>query len=162
MADFTRGVPESARAMLRETAERDVTVANLFFRTILEEVTDVAMVEDVLQPDMLERLRELKAFRDYEARVKASAEADAREFVAKAEASAKKAEADAKKAEADAKKAEADAKIDDLTQFFFIRGDQPSAYALSQISACTDVRQLSLWLRRAYAGETSAEIFPEP
>jgi uncharacterized membrane protein YqiK len=155
MADFTRGVPESARAMLRETAEQDVTVANLFFRTILEEVPDVAMVEDVLQPDMLERLRELKAFRDYEARVKASAEADAREFVAEAEANAKK-------AAADARKAEADAKIDDLTEFFFIRGDKPSAHALSQISACTDVRQLSLWLRRAYAGEPSAEIFPEP
>jgi hypothetical protein len=190
MTDFSRGVPASARVMLREMAERDTTVANLFFRTIIEEVPDVAMVEDVLQPDMLDRLRELKAFRDYEARVtaeitarvdaeaKAEAEAVARQAKAEAEAAAReaKAEAEAAAREAEARadlaamKAAAKAKLearleskgDDLIEFFLARGDKPSVHALRQISACRDVSELTQWLRRAYAGETPAEIFPEP
>lgn len=182
MTDFTMGVPESARDMLCELTETDMTLANLFFRTILEEVPEVSMVGDVLQPDMLARLRELQAFRDYEADVKAAADAAAQETVA-AEAAARAAEVEAKVAEAEAKgearvaeaeakgeakvaeaeaKAAVRAKAEALTQFFTMRDDAPSVYALSQIYACDDLAQVTVWLNRAYRGETSAEIFPEP
>lgn len=153
MTDFSLVVPDSARSMLRETMEHDMTIANLFFRTILEEVTDVTMVEGLVQPDILDKLRGLKAFRDYEERFQAAATAKAR-----AEAEAKvKAEVETATA-----KATLAAKADDLIDCFVERGDNPSAHAYQEVAACTDVRQMTSWLRRAYKGETSAQIFPEP
>ncbi|MCL2583457.1 MAG: hypothetical protein FWE35_13495 [Streptosporangiales bacterium] len=156
MTDFSQGVPTAAVAMLREAAETDITIANLFFRTITEEVSDVAMMEAVMQDDILEKLRGLKAWRDYEERVEKRGEARAE---AKAEARAEVAE---RAAQARAEAAELAARADALTQFFFMRGDKPSVHALDRIGACSDAGQLNLWLRRAYAGETAAEIFPEP
>lgn len=143
--------------MLREMVEQDVTVANLFFRTMMEEVPDMAMVEDVLQQDMFERLRELQAFRDYEARVVASAEASA-DARLKSEAEARLKSETAEAESRGAVKAKADA----LTQFFFLRGDRLSEYAFSQINGCKDVSKLSYWLNRAYTGEAPEDIFPEP
>lgn len=82
------------------------------------------------EPHLFEWLREVKAFREFEARIE--------------------------------EKATLESKIDALIQFFLVQGDQPSAYASREIRACTDAKRLTLWLGRAYAGETSAEIFPEP
>lgn len=145
MTDFTQGVPESARGMLREMTERDATIANLFFRTIMEEVPGMAMVEGVLQQDMFERLRELQSFRDYEARVIASAEASAEaRLKSKTEAAA------------------AEARAGDLIRFFGLRGDTLSEHAFAQIRECKDVGKLGYWLERAYTGTTAEEIFPEP
>lgn len=59
-------------------------------------------------------------------------------------------------------KARLASKIDDLFQFFMIQGDKPSAHASGEIFRCTSAKRVTLWLGRAYAGETSAEIFPEP
>lgn len=105
----------------------------------------MAMMEAVMDDELLEKLRGLKSWRDYEERVEkrgeARAEAKAEEIMARAVAAAK---------------------TDALTQFFYMRGDKPSRHALAEITECTDVNQLNLWLRQAYAGETSAEIFPEP
>ncbi|MCL2581562.1 MAG: hypothetical protein FWE35_03810 [Streptosporangiales bacterium] len=81
------------------------------------------------EPYLFEWLREVQAFRDFEASVEA--------------------------------KARLRSKMDDLIQFFMVQGDTPSAHASSEILACTDARRLTLWLGRAYAGETSADIFPE-
>lgn len=137
MTDFSRGVPPAARAMLHEAADRDATIANLFFRAIFEEVPDMTMVRDVLEPDLLKKLRQLESFRNYEDDLRA----ELKESI-DTEAAAK-------------------AKADDLMQFFYLRGDRPSDFALDQISQCTDIAQLNLWLRKAYTGETAAEIFPE-
>ncbi|MCL2585943.1 MAG: hypothetical protein FWE35_26210, partial [Streptosporangiales bacterium] len=104
--------------------------------------------EAVMDDDILKKLQGVKAWRDYEARVEQRGEA--------------KAEARIAEAEDKAKQAEAIAKADDLTEFFYARGDELSAYAREQIDSCTSVSQLSSWLRRAYRGETSSEIFPEP
>lgn len=82
------------------------------------------------EPYLFERLREVKAFRDFEAGIES--------------------------------KARLESKVDDLFQFFLVQGDRPSAHASREIAACTDVKRLTLWLGRAYAGETSEEIFPEP
>jgi hypothetical protein len=161
MTDFDQGVPESARAMLRELMERDMTLADLFVRAIMEEVPDVSVVGSLLDPDLLEKFRQLPVF--------AEAEAAATRKVAEAEAEAKK----AKKAEATAKKAEAaaearaatsarDTAAAALTRYFTARGDRPSASAYNQISACQDAGQLQVWLDQAYEGATAAEIFPEP
>jgi len=117
------------------------------------------MMEAVMDDELLEKLRGLKSWRDYEERVEkrgeARAEAKAEEIMARAEASIAQ-------AEENARRAVAAAKADALTQFFYMRGDKPSRHALAEITECTDVNQLNLWLRQAYAGETSAEIFPEP
>lgn len=164
MTDFSLEVPGCVRDMLREAAEHDMTIADLFFRTILEEVTDVTTVEGLLEPDILDKLRGLQAFRDYEERVEAAATAKAEAMAqAKAEAAAVNAEARAEaRAEVKVEAAKLEAKADDLIDCFIERGDHPSAHAYQQVAACTDVRQMGSWLRRAFKGETSAEIFPEP
>lgn len=92
------------------------------------------MLGEVLQPDMFEKLRHLESFREYEAKVKAEG-----------------------KAEADAA-----ATSRHLKDFLVLRGDAPSKYALNAISACQDADVLEAWLKRAYLGETSAQLFPEP
>jgi hypothetical protein len=108
-------------------------------------VLSCSQLEAALTPEMLERLRELESFRDYEARVKAEANTEAEAKVARAEASA-----------------EARVKAADLRDFLVIRGDKPSKHALEIISDCHDAGELDGWLKRAYLGETSAQLFPEP
>lgn len=165
MTDFDKGVPESAGAMLRELFDRDVTLADLFVRAIMEEVPDVSMVGGLVDPGLYEKFRQLPVFAEAEAAATKKAVAAEAKKVAAAEAKARK----AKKAEAAARKAAADSKLesalasraDDLIQYFSARGDVPSPFAFSEIDACKDVAQLKTWLSRAYQGETAAEIFPE-
>jgi hypothetical protein len=163
LAGFGAGVPEGARELLDEMSRSDPTLADLYFRAIVEEVPDMTMVGEALRPDMFERLRELESFRDYEAKVKAEADA-----AAKAKANAQVAEAKAQVAEANAQVAEAKAQTkaatvaDNLTEFLILKGDAPSEHALDRISACRNAGLLASWLKRAYLGETSAQLFPEP
>ncbi len=67
-------------------------------------------------------------------------------------------------AEAKAQVAEAKAQTeaDNLTDFLILRGDAPSEHALNTISACRNAGLLAAWLKRAYLGETSVQLFPEP
>lgn len=138
LADFRNGVPERALALLEEMTSTDLTLADLYFWTIVEEVPDVTMVGEALRPDIFERLRGLESFRDYEAKVKAEGKAEL-------------------KAET-----EAATRADDLKEFLVLRGDAPSEHALDTISACRKADLLAAWLKRAYLGETSAQLFPEP
>ena len=61
-------------------------------------------------------------------------------------------------------KAEAEATTiaGNLNEFLVLRGDAPSEHAINTINACHNAGVLSAWLRRAYLGETSAQLFPEP
>jgi hypothetical protein len=138
LADFDEGVPGWAQDMLMELTSGDATLANLYFRTMTEEAPKMTMLEAALTPEMLERLRELESFRDYEARVIAEA-------TTKAEA-----------------KAKAEVIAGNLKDFLLLRGDKPTKHALKTISACRDADELDAWLKRAYLGETSAQLFPEP
>jgi hypothetical protein len=157
LADFSAGVPGWAHDMLIELTSGDPTLANLYFRTMMEEAPKMTMLEAGLTPEMLERLRELESFRDYEARVEAEAKAKAdTEAEAKVEA---RVEARVAKAQA---KVEARVKAADLKDFLIIRGDKPSRHAFMVISDCHDASELDGWLKRAYLGETSAQLFPEP
>lgn len=149
LADFSAGVPGWAQDMLSELASGDPTLANLYLRTMMEEAANMTMLEASLTPEMLERLRELESFRDYEARFQAQARAEAR------------AEAEAE-AEAKVAKAEAKVKAAVLKDFLRVRGDKPSKHAFKTISDCHDANELDSWLNRAYLGETSAQLFPEP
>lgn len=117
----------------------------------------MTMLGEALRPDMFERLRELESFREYEAKVEARAEA-------KADAAAKaKADAAVKAAVAAAKaEAEVTTIAGNLNEFLVLRGDAPSEHAINTINACRNAGVLSAWLRRAYLGETSAQLFPEP
>jgi hypothetical protein len=109
------------------------------------------MLGEMLHPDMLDKLRSLEWFREYETELKAGA---------KAEADARVAAAEARAAAAEAKTAVATV-ADNLTAFLILRGDAPTEHALHKIDACRSMVILSAWLRRAYLGETSAQIFPE-
>ena len=150
-------------------------------------LSPMAMLGEVLQPDMLAKLRTLDWFRDYEAEVKTNADADAevraearvqaridaahREAEAALEAALAKmtlaatevlaARAEAKSA-AEATKAAANALGEALTDFVVERGDRLSEYSLKKISDCSSPRILSVWLKRAHHGETAEDIFPEP
>jgi regulator of protease activity HflC (stomatin/prohibitin superfamily) len=126
-----------------------------------------------LRPDMFERLRELESFREYEAKVRAEAEAEAEVAVAEAKAEAAKVRAEAAKVRAEAAKVRAEAvnvraeaevatTASNLKEYVVLRGDAPSEYALNTISACRNADVLAAWLKRAYLGETSAQLFPEP
>jgi hypothetical protein len=165
--------------MLSEMFEHDLTVANLYMKAMMEEVKDVAMLEEALQPDMFERLRELSSFREYEAKVKAAAAAEAAESAKvgtakavekiKADAAAaealavKKIKADAAAAEALAvARARADSKADDLIRYLGVRGERLSGDIARRIITCEDVTVLTAWLDRAYQGEKAADIFAEP
>lgn len=114
-----------------------------------------------MRPDMFERLRELESFREYEAKVRAEAEAEA-----EAEAAVAEAKAEAAKERAEAAKERADAEVattaSNLKEYLVLRGDAPSEHALNTISACRNADVLAAWLKRAYLGETSAQLFPEP
>jgi hypothetical protein len=156
LAELDRGVPDWALELLDEMSRSDLTLADLYLRTILEEVPEMTMLGEALRPDMFERLRELESFREYEAKVVARAEA-------KADAAAKAAVAEAKAAVAEAKaEAEAATIAGNLNEFLVLRGDAPSEHAINTINACRNAGVLSAWLRRAYLGETSAQLFPEP
>ncbi len=149
LADFDAGVPGWAHDMLMELTSEDPTLADLYFQTMMEEAPKMTMLEAGLSPEMLERLRELESFRDYEARITA-------ELTAKAQAEA---EARVNDAEARVKATVIGANLKD---FLVLRGDKPSKHALAVISACRDANELDAWLKRAYLGETSAQLFPEP
>jgi hypothetical protein len=64
-------------------------------------------------------------------------------------------------AEAEAR-GRAEGEANALIQYFSARGDAPSVYAFSLIRGCVNADVLSNWLARAYLGEKSADIFPEP
>jgi hypothetical protein len=183
LADFRADMPGTLE-MLGELSDGDPTLANLYMRAIVEEVP-MTMLGEVLQPGMFEKLRELESFREYEAKVEARAkakaeaevkveakvEADARVAEATtrvAEATTRVAEATTRAAEAEARVAEAEAAAEikatagNLKDFLVLRGDAPSEHALNQIRACRNADVLAAWLKRAYLGETSAQLFPEP
>jgi hypothetical protein len=164
LAEFGAGVPDWARELLEEMSSSDLTLADLYLRTIVEEVPEMTMVGEALRPDMFERLRELESFREYEAKVKAEADAAAKAAAkAEAEVAAKVAAAAAEAQLAEAKAQTETATIaSNLKEFLVLRGDAPSAHALHAISACSSADVLAAWLKRAYLGETSAQLFPEP
>jgi hypothetical protein len=120
--------------MLTELFDHDLTVATLYFRTMTEECPNMTMVEEALQPDLIAKLRQMPSFRTWEAEAEAKGKAEG----------------------------EAKAKADGLIEYFSLRDDVPSAHARGQIRTCTDASVLGTWQTRAYLGEKSADIFPEP
>ena len=136
LADFLADKPRT-REMLDELYGSDPTLANLYLRAIVEEVP-VTMLGELLQPDMFDKLRHLESFREYEAKVKAEGRAEG---------------------EAETNTA---ATSRHLKDFLVLRGDAPSKHVLNTISACQDADVLEAWLKRAYLGETTAQLFPEP
>jgi hypothetical protein len=149
LRDLTRDIPRTQQ-ILGELTDSDPMLAELYTRAIVERVPN-QMLGELLQPDMLAKLRTLEWFRDYEAEAEAKGEAKSKARVAAAEVKAAMAELHAIQVAAAA-----------LRDCLIIRGDKPTEYAISKINACTDEGMLSAWLRRAYQGETSAQLFPEP
>ena len=139
LADFSANVPRT-QAMLGELRDADPTIANLYFRAIVEGVPKI-MLGEIVRPDMFEKLRDLDGFREYEAKVEAEVTA---------------------KADARVARAEADTLARALTDLLVLRGDEPSEHALASIEACRSAVKLAAWLKRASLGETAAQLFPDP
>lgn len=188
VTDFRSGVSDEVISMLLEMREHDDTVADLFFRAILEECPDESQLEEKLTDLAMQRLQGLSSFQRWAARIKAEAQDEANARVARAAAEARaeaareaaevraqaareaaeaRAEAAKEAAEAQARAAReaAEARTREVVQalqsYFLAKGDAPTLNALETINACTNVTTARYWLNRAYAGETSAEIFQD-
>jgi hypothetical protein len=163
MTDFSRGCPAGAPGMLREMRDRNETIALLCLQAMIEECPDMTTVEQELDRELLEKLRQLKIWRDFEAELQAEVEAKLKAAEADAEAKLKAAQAKvvARKAQI-AATAEAVAIAKVLIEYLDLRGDTPSAYALGRIEECRNATLLNSWLIRAYQGQKCADIFPDP
>lgn len=80
-----------------------------------------------------------------------------REFIEKREA-----ETAAKTAARTAAETAVKTAADSLVEYFMEKGETPSTEALARIRACADPVVLKVWTRRAWRGETSAQIFGGP
>jgi hypothetical protein len=177
VTDFSRGITDQVIPMLLEMREHDDTMADLLLTAILEECPDEGNLEEKLSDLAMQRLQGLSSFQRWaartteriEAEVRAKFEAQAAEERARAarEAAEERARAAREAAEERARAAREAAEerarevVQDVQTYFAVKGDVPSLSALKTMNACTDVTTARYWLNRAYAGETSAEIFPE-
>jgi hypothetical protein len=168
--DFSHGLTDQVIPMLLEMRERDDTVADLFFTAILEECPDESELGEKLSDLAMQRLQGLPSFQRWAARtterIRAELEAQANERVARAAAEGRaQASMEAAEAQARAAKEATAARVGEVVQalqfYFTAKGDVPSLSALTTMNACSDLTTAWYWLSRAYAGETSAEIFPD-
>ncbi|MGH3244699.1 MAG: hypothetical protein ACRDOI_00575 [Trebonia sp.] len=162
LTDFENGISGTTVSILLEMSDHNDDVADLFFRAILEECADQTKLEEALSDLAMQRLQALPSFQRWLAGVTAQANEKAAEKVA--EAAEKAAEKVAEAAEKVAEKvAEAQARgvVQSLLDYFSAKGDAPTLSAMNTMNACTDPVIAQYWLRRAYAGETAAQIFPD-
>lgn len=136
LADFSKGIPPGAGEMLAEMYEHNETFGDLYLAAIMEgRKLDDPALEELLSPDLMERIKEIPAFR---ARFdQARAEGEAEGVLA----------------------GEARGEGESLLRYFRVRGDELAPHALQRIRACTDPAVLADWQERAYRGETSEQIF---
>jgi hypothetical protein len=159
VTDFSAGLTDQVIPMLLEMQERDRAVADLFFTAVLEECPDEGELGEKLSDLAVQRLQGLPSFQRLAARtterIRAELEAQANERLARAAAEAR---AQAARQAAEARVAEV---VQALQFYFAARDDVPSPTALATMNACTDLTTARCWLKRAYAGDTSAVIFPD-
>ena len=155
VTDFSRGITGQVVPALLEMREHDDTVADLFLTAILEECPDEGELEDKLSDLAMQRLQGLPSFQRWAARTSERIEAQLRAQF-EAEAAAERARA-AEEAAAD----RAREVVHGLQTYFTAKGDVPSLGALETMNSCTNVTTARYWLNRAYAGESSADIFPD-
>jgi hypothetical protein len=170
VTDFSRGITDQVVPALLEMREHDDTVADLFLTAILEECPDEGQLEEKLSDLAMQRLQGLPSFQRWAARtserLRAEIEAEVRaRFEAQAaEARARAAEEAARervRAAEEAAVARAREVVHDLQSYFTAKGEVPSLSALETMNACTSMTTARYWLNRAYAGESSADIFPD-
>jgi hypothetical protein len=102
------------------------------------ELDDPAL-EEFLSPDLMERIKQIPAFR--------------------ARFDQARAEGEAKGQLAGEARGEARGEGESLLRFFRVRGDDVAPDTVERIRACTDPVVLADWQERAYRGETSGQIF---
>ncbi len=166
MTDFSRGVPDQVIPMLLEMRERDETVADLFLTAILEECPDADELGEKMSDLAMQRLQALPAFQRWAARTSERIEAEIQaRFEAEAARARAQAEEEAAEARAQAVREAAEGRaqeiVRDLQSYFAVKGEVPSLSAMERMNACTEVTTARYWLNRAYAGETSAQIFAD-
>jgi hypothetical protein len=140
LADFSKGIPPGAGEMLAEMYEHNETFGSLYLAAILEgRKLDDPALEEFFSPDLMERIKDIPAFR---ARFEQA-----------------RAEGEAKGELAGEARGEARGEGDSLLRYFRVRGDDVAPDALERIRTCTDPVVLADWQERAYRGETSEQIF---
>jgi hypothetical protein len=132
VADMSKGIPAGAGEMLEEMYQHSETLGGLYLDAILDgRKPDDPVLEEVLSPDLMDRIKEIPAFR-------------ARFDQAHAEGKVE---------------GELTGEGESLLRYFRVRGDDVAPRVLERIRACTDLALLADWQERAYRGETSEQIF---
>lgn len=144
ITDFTGGIAAGTVPMLLEMQEHDETVADLFFRAILEECPDESELEEALSDLAMQRLESLPSFQRWAA--------------GKIE---RMRQEEAERRQWEIAVTQTKTVIESLLDYFTTKGDVPTPGALETMNACTNPTAARSWLKRAYAGETSAQIFPD-
>lgn len=155
ITDFSGGIASGTVPMLLEMHEHNETVADLFLTAILEECPGESELEDALSELAMRRLESLPSFQRWAAQ---TAERIEREAEAKVERVRRE---EAERHRREVAIAQTKTVIQSLLDYFTAKGDVPALHALETMNACTDLTIAQFWLKRAYAGETSARIFPD-
>ena len=144
ITDFSSGIKSGTVPMLLEMHEHNETVADLFLTAILEECPDESELGDALSELAMRRLESLPSFQRWAAQTTERIEREATE-----------------RHRREVAVAQTKTVIQSLLDYFTAKGDAPTLSALKSMHACTDLTIAQFWLKRAYAGETSAQIFPD-
>jgi hypothetical protein len=167
ITDFSRGITAGTVPMLLEMHEHSETVADLFLMAILEECPDESELGDALSELAMRRLESLPSFQRWAAQTAQRIEREATERIEREaterierEATERIEREAAKRVEREVAVAQTKTVIQSLQDYFTAKGDVPTLSALKLMRACTDLTVAQFWLKRAYAGETASQIFP--
>lgn len=157
---FSGGITPGTVPMLLEMNEHDETVADLFLTAILEECPDESELGDALSELAMRRLESLPSFQRWAAGATERIQREANERIER-EAAARVERKATARVEREVATAQAKVVIQSLLEYFAARGDVPALHAIETMNACTSLAAAQHWLKRAHAGEASAQIFPD-
>jgi len=152
---FSGGVASGTVPVLLEMREHNETVAGLFLTAVPEECPDESELGDALSEIAMRRLESLPSFQRWAAKTTERIE---REAEAKVERVRRE---EAERHRREVAVVQTKTVIQSLLEYFTAKSDVPALHALESMNTCTDLITAQYWLKRAYAGETSAEIFPD-
>jgi hypothetical protein len=151
VAEFGKGLPDGALALVSELRQESEFLADLLFTAIMEECPDDREVERTMTPEVLARLEGIPSFRAWQEKARVTGhDQGLKEGIQEGIQQGKADGILQGKAQA-------------LIQFFNARGDAVPAHAVTSILTCTNPGTLDGWVERAFGGESAGQIFgPRP
>jgi hypothetical protein len=154
-ADFGKGLPGGALALVSELRQESEFLADLLFTAIMEECPDDREVEQAMTPEVLARLEGIPSFRAWQEKARATGH-DQGIQEGRQEGRQEGIQQGRRQGKADGM---LQGKAQTLIQFFTTRGDAVPAHAVTDILTCPDTGTLDGWVERAFGGETAQQIF---